>query len=159
MRTGKYGALVMTSPPPEMRDLDTRMAETLVYARIMEFQSIELEVSSMRELFLSQANDICRGVPQGVLFEHNPLAFYSLLEFIAGMRKEACCTERSRRPVQSIRLSRTDLPDSMVRRLVEKILMLPPKPRTHETMEILEMQKVDNHPIFSWIHAGLTCVL
>jgi hypothetical protein len=153
MRTGKYGALVMTSPPPEMRDLDTRMAETLVYARIMEFQSIELEVSSMRELFLSQANDICRGVPQGVLFEHNPLAFYSLLELIADMRKEA------RRPVEAIRLSRTDLPDSMVRRLVEKILMLPPKPRTHETMEILEMQKVDNHPIFSWIHAGLTCVL
>jgi hypothetical protein len=53
MRTGEYGALVMTSPPPDMRDLDTRMAETLVYARIMEFQSIELEVSSMRELFLS----------------------------------------------------------------------------------------------------------
>jgi hypothetical protein len=59
MCTGQYGAFETTSPLPEMRDLDTRMAETLVYARIMEFQSIELEVSSMRELFLSQANEAC----------------------------------------------------------------------------------------------------
>jgi hypothetical protein len=59
MRTGQYGALEMTSPPPEMRILDTRMKKTLDYARIMEFQSIELEVISMQELFLSQANEAC----------------------------------------------------------------------------------------------------
>jgi hypothetical protein len=88
-----------------------------------------------------------------VLFEHNPLAFYSLLELIADMRKEA------RQPVEAIRLSRTDLPDSMVRRLVEKLLMLPPTPRTHKTKETLELQKVGNHPILSWFDAGLTCVL
>jgi hypothetical protein len=35
----------MMSPPPEKgRTLDVRMAEVLVYARIMEFHSIELEV-------------------------------------------------------------------------------------------------------------------
>ncbi len=49
----------MTLPPPEMCDLDTRMAKTLVYARNMEFQSFVLKVSSMRELFLSQANEAC----------------------------------------------------------------------------------------------------
>ena len=56
MRTGRYGALEMMSPPPEKgRTLDARMAEVLVYARIMEFHSIELEVRA----FLSQANEAC----------------------------------------------------------------------------------------------------
>jgi hypothetical protein len=55
MRTGQYGALEMMSPPPERGLLDTRMAEALVYARIMEFHSIKLEVRA----FLSQANEAC----------------------------------------------------------------------------------------------------
>ena len=56
MRTGRYGALEMMSPPPEKgRTLDARMAEVLVYARIMEFHSIELEVRA----FSSQANEAC----------------------------------------------------------------------------------------------------
>jgi hypothetical protein len=44
MRTGQYGALEMMSPPPEKGMLDTRIAKALVYARILEFHSIELEV-------------------------------------------------------------------------------------------------------------------
>ena len=58
MRTGRYGALEMMSPPPEKgRTLDARMAEVLVYARIMEFHSIELQVRAFSSL--SQANEAC----------------------------------------------------------------------------------------------------
>ena len=95
-------------------------------------------------------------VPQGVLFGHNPLAFYALLVLIADMRKV-----RTRRPVQYIGLSRTDLPDSMVRRLVEQILKLPPRPLAHTKLEreILELQKVGNRLSTFQLHARLTCVL
>ena len=44
MSTGQIGKLEMMTPPPEIQGLDTRMAEVLVYARIMQLYSIELEV-------------------------------------------------------------------------------------------------------------------
>jgi hypothetical protein len=45
MRTGQFAALEMMTPLP--RDgLDQRMAEVLVHARAMEFQSLDLEVSA-----------------------------------------------------------------------------------------------------------------
>jgi hypothetical protein len=45
MRTGQFAALEMMTPLP--RDgLDLRMAEVLVHARAMEFQSLDLEVSA-----------------------------------------------------------------------------------------------------------------
>jgi hypothetical protein len=45
MRTGQFAVLEMMSPYP--RDgLDQRMAEVLVHARAMEFQSLDLEVGA-----------------------------------------------------------------------------------------------------------------
>ena len=45
MRTGQFAALEMMTPLP--RDgLDLRMAEVLVHARVMEFRSLDLEVSA-----------------------------------------------------------------------------------------------------------------
>ena len=103
-------------------------------------------------------------VPQGVLFGHNSLAFYVLLGLIADMRTVGSRKQsivRTRRPVQYIGLSRTDLPDSMVRRLVEQILKLPPRPLAHTKLEreILELQKVGNRLSTFQLHARLTCVL
>ena len=43
MRSGKFNGLEMMSPPPSA-GLDTMMAEVLVLASKMEFQTIELEV-------------------------------------------------------------------------------------------------------------------
>ncbi len=45
MRTGQFAVLEMISPYPRDR-LDQRMAEVLVHARAMEFQSLDLEVSA-----------------------------------------------------------------------------------------------------------------
>ena len=91
-------------------------------------------------------------VSQGVHFGLNPLAFCALLRLIADMRKQ-------RRPVQYIGLSRTDLPDSMVRRLIEEILKLPPRPLAHTQREIVELQMVSNRLRTFQLHARLTCVL
>jgi hypothetical protein len=44
MRTGEFAALEMMSPSRYL--LDQRMAEVLVHARAMEFQSLDLEVSA-----------------------------------------------------------------------------------------------------------------
>ena len=98
---------------------------------------------------------------QGVLFQHNPTAFIALLRLIGGMRKMGSRNVH-RRPVQYIRLSRTDLTDSMVRMLVAEILKLPPRPRrplAHPTPETLELQKVGNRLSIFRNHATLTCVL
>ncbi len=112
-------------------------------------------------------DDVCV-VPQGVLLGHNPLAFYALLGLIADMRTVGSRKQsivRTRRPVQYIGLSRTDLPDSMVRRLVEQILKLPPGPLAHTKLEReildpnLELQKVGNRLSTFQLHARLTCVL
>ena len=84
---------------------------------------------------------------QGVLFEHNPAAFCALLWFIGNMRKVVSHEQgkgRTGRPVENIRLSRTDLPDYMVRLLVAEILKLPPRPPAHIKREMLELQKVGN---------------
>jgi hypothetical protein len=57
MRTGQFAVLEMMLPYP--RDgLDQRMAEVLVHARAMEFQSLELEanasVSQAKQAFEAQ---------------------------------------------------------------------------------------------------------
>jgi len=44
MRTGEFAALEMMSP--SRYQLDQRMAEVLVLARAMEFQSLDLQVSA-----------------------------------------------------------------------------------------------------------------
>ena len=44
MRTGQFAALEVMSPSRYV--LDQRMAEVLVHARAMEFQSLDLEVSA-----------------------------------------------------------------------------------------------------------------
>ena len=44
MRTGQFAVLEMMSPSRYV--LDQRMAEVLIYARAMEFQSLNLEVSA-----------------------------------------------------------------------------------------------------------------
>ena len=45
MRTGSYAELEMMSPLPSAI-LNVLIAEVLVHARFMEFQSLELEVSA-----------------------------------------------------------------------------------------------------------------
>ena len=64
MRTGQFAALEMMSPSRYV--LDQRMAEVLVHARAMDFQSLDLEVSASvpqaKQAF--QADDVCV-VPQG----------------------------------------------------------------------------------------------
>ncbi len=91
MRTRQFAVLEMMSPDPgNGPGLDQRMAGVLVHARAMEFQSLELEVSASvsqaKQAFELDSDDVCV-VPQGLLFGHNPLAFYALLGLIADMRK------------------------------------------------------------------------
>ncbi len=89
---------------------------------------------------------------------------YALLKLIADMRKVVSRKQsivRTRRPVQNICLSRTDLSDSMVRRLVEQILKLHPRQLrlAHTKRGISKLQKVCNRMSTSQLHARLTCVL
>jgi len=96
--------------------------------------------------------DAC-GVAQGVNLQYFPYTFVAVLRFVEEMRKGQAIEKQfmdgkkrpaliARRPVKYISLSRTDLPDSMVQRLVAAILLLPPKPKDREMNEILELQKV-----------------
>jgi hypothetical protein len=80
-------------------------------------------------------------------FGHNPLTLYALLGLIADMRRVGLrkqSTARTRWPgnisAYQLVVSRTDLPNFMVRRLVEQILKLRPRPLAYTTREILELQ-------------------
>ena len=44
MRTGQFADLEMMSPSRYFKLIDQRMAEVLVHARAMEFQSLDLDV-------------------------------------------------------------------------------------------------------------------
>ncbi len=46
MRTGQFADLEMMSPSRYFKLIDQRMAEVLVHARFMEFQSLDLEASA-----------------------------------------------------------------------------------------------------------------
>ena len=80
-----------------------------------------------------------------MLFEHYPLTFCAVLHLIEGMREEDHGSARRRRPVDYIGLTKSDLPDSMVRRLVATILGLPPAPTLRKVFETLEIQQVGRH--------------
>ena len=142
MRSGKYSMLEMMSPTP-CAGLDEDMARALTLASQMEFETLELEVwlPSCIHSMLADSGFIVAFFFQGVVWEHNQMAFQCLLDLIGAMRGAATLPTWDRRPIKAIRMSRAGLPDGMVRRLVATILALPRKPQS-QGREILEIQKV-----------------
>ena len=83
-------------------------------------------------------------------WQYLPLAFFTLLDLIEGMRREG------RGPVEYIGLSSSVLPDNLVRRLVATILELPPKPKLRKVCEVLEMNGVSTN-LFAFSFAPSKC--